>query len=50
MMGRTHLALGAELSQDYIQRSVIMSYNAVFGWVGGASVFVIAQVVQYGGR
>lgn len=34
-----HLALGAELSKDYRERSVVMSYNFIFGWVGGASAF-----------
>jgi Na+/melibiose symporter-like transporter len=34
-----HLALGAELSTDYQERSVVMSYNAIFAVVGGASAF-----------
>ena len=34
-----HLALGAELSDDYHERSVVMSYNAVFSEVGGAAAF-----------
>ncbi|MEM8768024.1 MAG: MFS transporter [Pseudomonadota bacterium] len=42
-----HLALGAELSEDYLQRSTIMSYNAIFGWVGGASIFLIANLVYF---
>ncbi len=29
-----HLAMGAELSDDYIQRSRIMSYNNVFTYIG----------------
>ena len=32
-----HLALGAELTNDYHERSVVMSYNALFQVVGGAS-------------
>ena len=32
-----HLALGAEMTTDYHERSVVMSYNAIFGLVGGAS-------------
>jgi len=32
-----HLALGAELSADYRERSVVMSYNTIFQVVGGAS-------------
>jgi GPH family glycoside/pentoside/hexuronide:cation symporter len=31
-----HLALGAELSTDYQQRTSVMSYNALFGFLGGA--------------
>lgn len=34
-----HLALGAELSTDYHERSVVMSYGTLFGVFGGASVF-----------
>jgi glycoside/pentoside/hexuronide:cation symporter, GPH family len=34
-----HLALGAELSTDYRERSVVMSYNTIFAVVGGASAF-----------
>jgi Na+/melibiose symporter-like transporter len=31
-----HLALGAELSSDYHQRSIVMSYSTLFAVVGGA--------------
>lgn len=31
-----HLALGAELSSDYRERSVVMGYNTIFQVVGGA--------------
>lgn len=34
-----HLALGAELSNDYHERSVVMSYGTLFGVFGGAGVF-----------
>lgn len=34
-----HLALGAELSNDYHQRSVVMSYSTLFAVVGGAGTF-----------
>lgn len=34
-----HLALGAELTNDYRERSVIMAWNALFGVIGGASAF-----------
>lgn len=33
-----HLALGAELSTDYHQRSTVMGYNNFFGFIGGASI------------
>jgi Na+/melibiose symporter-like transporter len=36
-----HLALGAELSHDYRERTVVMAYNAIFGVVGGASTFFL---------
>ena len=47
MFNIPHLALGAELSEDYLQRSVIMSYNAIFAWVGGAGIFLLAQLVFF---
>jgi GPH family glycoside/pentoside/hexuronide:cation symporter len=34
-----HLALGAELSTDYHERSVVMSYGTLFMVVGGAGTF-----------
>jgi len=34
-----HLALGAELSSDYHQRSIVMSYSTLFAVVGGAGTF-----------
>ena len=34
-----HLALGAELSTDYHQRSIVMSYSALFGVIGGAATY-----------
>jgi len=34
-----HLALGAELSSDYHQRSAVMSYSTLFAVVGGAGTF-----------
>jgi GPH family glycoside/pentoside/hexuronide:cation symporter len=37
-----HLALGAELSDDYRERSVIMGYNSILGMVGGASAFFLS--------
>jgi Na+/melibiose symporter-like transporter len=37
-----HLALGAELSTDYIERSRVMSYNSLFGVFGGAGIYLLA--------
>lgn len=37
-----HLALGAELSPHYVERSKVMAYNSFFTWVGGASMSWIA--------
>jgi len=34
-----YLALGAELSTDYRERSIVMSYTALFGVIGGAAVY-----------
>jgi Na+/melibiose symporter-like transporter len=38
-----HLALGGELSPNYIERSHIMAYNNFFVWVGGSSIFMIGM-------
>lgn len=37
-----HLALGAELSPHYTERSKVMAYNSFFNWAGGASMSYIA--------
>lgn len=37
-----HLALGAELTEDYRQRSVVMSYTVMFQNIGGAGAFMLA--------
>ncbi|MFN3237208.1 MAG: MFS transporter [Pseudomonadales bacterium] len=37
-----HLALGAELSDDYRERSVIYAYNSILGMVGGATAYFLA--------
>lgn len=46
-----HLALGAELSPDYLERSVVMSYNAIFAVLGGASAafFGWTWLARHGG-
>ena len=36
-----HLALGAEMTSGYRERSVLMSYNTVFGLVGTFGVFFL---------
>ncbi len=34
-----HLALGAELTDDYRERSVVFGYNSILGMVGGSAAF-----------
>ncbi len=49
-----HLAMGGELSKDYLERTRIMSYNNFFGWLGSAPVHKLntfmffAVTAQYG--
>lgn len=42
-----HLALGAELSTDYNERSKVMSYNSFFAWIGGAGTHFIGMLVFF---
>ena len=42
-----HDALGAELSQDYEERSVIMGYRATLGWIAGVILPGIALAVVF---
>lgn len=37
-----HLALGAELSPNYIERSKVMAYNSFFTWAGGSAMSWVA--------
>ena len=37
-----HIALGGELSPNYVERSKVMAYNSFFTWVGGALTTIIA--------
>ena len=37
-----HLALGAELSDDYRERSVVYAYNSILSMVGGATAYFLA--------
>jgi len=36
-----HLALGAELSPNYLERTRVMSHNAIYQLIGGASTFFL---------
>ena len=38
-----HLSLGAELTDDYVERTRVVAYRIFFGFVGGASLFAIAR-------
>jgi len=35
-------ALSAELTQDYDERTVLLSYRYFFGWIGGLVVYIVA--------
>jgi glycoside/pentoside/hexuronide:cation symporter, GPH family len=37
-----HLALGGELSSDYVERSKVMAWASFLGWAGGAATFWVA--------
>jgi Na+/melibiose symporter-like transporter len=37
-----HLALGAEMTTDYGERSVLMSYNTIFGLIGTSGTYYLA--------
>lgn len=37
-----HLALGGELSEDYLERSSVMAYNTFFLWIGDAVTALVA--------
>ena len=40
-----HLALGAELSNDYAERTRVVGYRIFFGFAGGAALFAVARAV-----
>jgi len=42
-----HLAMGAELSDDYNERSRVMSYNNIFGYLGGFTMHVIVWFIVF---
>ena len=37
-----HLAMGGELSRDYVERSRVMAFSSWFGWFGGAPMRFLA--------
>ena len=37
-----HLALGGELSKNYVERSQVMAYNTFFTWAGGSLIVFVA--------
>lgn len=37
-----HLALGAELSDDYRERSIVYAYNSILSMVGGSTAYFLA--------
>jgi glycoside/pentoside/hexuronide:cation symporter, GPH family len=41
LYGVPHMALGAELSSDYAERTAIVAYRNIFGFVGGVLVVVV---------
>jgi Na+/melibiose symporter-like transporter len=42
-----HIALGGELSSNYVERSKVMAYNSFFTWAGGALTTIIALRVFF---
>ena len=43
-----HLAMGAELSKDYIERTRVMAFNNLFGLYGGMLMHLIAWFLVFG--
>lgn len=41
LYGVPHMALGAELSSDYAERTSVVAYRNIFGFVGGVLVVVV---------
>ena len=42
-----HLALGAELTSDYNDRSSVFAYSTLLGWIGGISCGFVAYTVFF---
>ena len=43
-----HLAMGAELSTDYIERTNVMSFNNLFGYYGGQLMHIVTWFIVFG--
>jgi Na+/melibiose symporter-like transporter len=43
-----HLAMGAELSEDYYERTTIMSFNALFALYGGVFMHSVSMILIFG--
>ena len=43
-----HLAMGAELSTDYLERTRVMSFNSLFGLYGGIVMHAVAWFIVFG--
>ena len=43
-----HLAMGAELSKDYLERTRVMAFNNLFGLYGGMLMHLIAWFLVFG--
>ncbi len=42
-----YLALGAEISEDYVERTTIATYRTTFAWFGGIAMAIIAFVTFF---
>ena len=42
-----HLALGAELSDDYIERSKVMSFNNIFNYGGWVIMHIFVWIIVF---
>ena len=43
-----HLAMGAELSTDYIERTNVMSFNNLFGYYGAQLMHIVTWFIVFG--
>ncbi len=42
-----YLALGAEMTDDYIERTTIATYRTTFGWFGGVGIAIISYATFF---